>query len=193
MKTRTLFLTLFTSISILLITSGLAFADSITGCVKKSTGVIYNVQTGDTPVYPCHFLDKKITWNSEGPQGEKGLPGEPGEDGDPGAVIYQEHLEDSNDQACENAVGPPTSLETLGWCPNSEKNIFIIHDDRITPASVVVANLGELVVPFQNCQVQFINTSIFPVAPSFNFTCAAFPGPPDGTQLNYVIINPPTP
>lgn len=84
MKTRTLFLTLLASISILLITSGLAFADSITGCVKKSRGVIYNVQTGDTPVHPCHFLDKQITWSEEGPQGEQGSPGENGQDGEQG-------------------------------------------------------------------------------------------------------------
>jgi hypothetical protein len=85
MKTRTLFLILLICISILVITSGLAFADPITGCVKKSTGVIYNVQTGDTPVYPCHFLDEQITWSEEGPQGEPGTPGENGQDGQDGA------------------------------------------------------------------------------------------------------------
>jgi hypothetical protein len=185
MKTRNLFFTLLTSISILLITSGLAFADSITGCVKKSTGVIYNVQTGDTPVYPCHFLDKKITWNSEGPQGEKGLPGEPGEDGDPGAVIYQEHLDDTNDSVCETGSPPK-----IGWCPNGSNTIFIIHDDRITPASVVMAHLGQFTVPFPHCQVRFINNTVFPAAPAFNFSCDGL-APPNGTSLNYVIINPP--
>ena len=85
MKTRTLFFTLLTSFLILLITSGLSFAGSITGCVKNSTGVIYNVQTGNTPAYPCHFLDgDPITWNEQGPQGEQGPPGENGQDGQDG-------------------------------------------------------------------------------------------------------------
>jgi hypothetical protein len=114
MKTRILFLTLFAPISILLITNGLAFADSITGCVKKSTGVIYNVQTGDTPTYPCHFLDEQITWSEEGPQGPAGENGEDGADGQDGTIIHQVHLEDSNDPACETGSPP-----LIGWCPDN--------------------------------------------------------------------------
>ena len=194
MKTRTLFFTLLISISILLITNGFAFADPITGCVKKSNGKLYNVQIGTAPTYPCSFLDEQITWSEEGPQGEQGPPGENGQDGqdgeqgppgDPGAVIYQEHLDDSNDSACETGSPP-----AIGWCPNGSKTIFIIHDDRITPASVVMAHLGQFTVPFPHCQVRFINNTVFPAAPAFNFSCDGLP-PPNGTSLNYIIINPP--
>jgi len=67
MKTRTLFLTLITSISILLIAQGFAFADSITGCLKKSTGKIYNAQIETEPILPCGMFDEEISWNQEGP------------------------------------------------------------------------------------------------------------------------------
>ena len=84
MKIRNLILTLLTSISILLISSGLAFADPISGCVKKSKGKLYNVQIGTEPTFPCAFLDEQITWSEEGPQGEQGPPGENGQDGQDG-------------------------------------------------------------------------------------------------------------
>ena len=84
MKTRTLFFTLLISISILLISNGLAFADPITGCVKKSNGKLYNVQIGTTPTFPCSFLDEQITWSEQGPDGEPGTPGENGQDGQDG-------------------------------------------------------------------------------------------------------------
>ncbi len=194
MKTRTLFLTLLISISILLITNGLAFAEPITGCIKRFTGIIYNVQIGTEPKRPCRFGAEQITWNQEGPQGPAGADGQDGQDGadgQDGTIIHQVHLEDSNNTACENATGPPT-LDNIGWCPNGFKNQFIIHDPMITPNSVVMANLGALTVPFQSCQVQFINPFQAPTAPGFNFRCdVSTPGPPDGRPLNYVIINPP--
>ena len=180
MKTRILFLTLFAPISILLITNGLAFADSITGCVKKSTGVIYNVQTGDTPTYPCHFLDEQITWSEEGPQGPAGENGEDGADGQDGTIIHQVHLEDSNDPACETGSPP-----LIGWCPDNSRGIFIIPDSRITPASVVMAHFAELTLPIRRCQVSFINPDLL----AFNFACDL--PVEDGKPLNYVIINPP--
>ncbi len=74
MKTRTLFLTIFTLISILLIAQGFAFAKpkQITGCIKNATGIIYNVQIGAEPTSPCSFLDTQITWNQEGLEGPAG-------------------------------------------------------------------------------------------------------------------------
>ena len=72
MKTRTLFLTLITSFSILLITNGLAFAETITGCLQKSTGKIYNGQIGTEPTLPCASFDQEISWNQEGPAGADG-------------------------------------------------------------------------------------------------------------------------
>ena len=69
MHTRTLFLTLFTTLVILLTAQGLAFADPITGCVRKGNGVIYYAQIGEEPTYPCRIRDEEITWNQEGPQG----------------------------------------------------------------------------------------------------------------------------
>ncbi len=192
MKTRTLFLTLLTSISILLINNGTAFAEQITGCVKKSNGQLYNVQMGDEPAFPgCNFRDNPpITWSEEGPQGEPGDPGADGEDGQDGTIIHQVHLEDSNETDCENATFPPT-LDNIGWCPNGSKNIFLIPDPMITPNSVVVAHLAEITLPIPHCQVRFINPN-FPGTPIFNFTCDfGTPVPPDGVPLNYVIINPP--
>ena len=84
MKMRTLFLTLLTSISIFLITNGLAFAEPITGCIKRFTGIVFNVQIGTEPSRPCRFGAEQITWNTEGPQGEPGTPGQDGADGDQG-------------------------------------------------------------------------------------------------------------
>jgi hypothetical protein len=84
MKTRFLFLTLLTSISILMITNRLAFAEPITGCVKRFTGIIFNVQIGTEPSRPCRFGAEQITWNTEGPQGEQGPPGNDGQDGEDG-------------------------------------------------------------------------------------------------------------
>ena len=86
MKTRTLFLFLFISISIFLITSGMAFAETITGCIKKANGMIYNAQTGPDPAYPCHFLDKQVSWDTEaGQDGADGTDGVDGADGQDGA------------------------------------------------------------------------------------------------------------
>lgn len=84
MKMRTLFLTLLTSISIFLITNGLAFAEPITGCIKRFTGIVFNVQIGTEPSRPCRFGAEQITWNTEGPQGEQGPPGADGQDGQDG-------------------------------------------------------------------------------------------------------------
>jgi len=85
MKTRTLFLTLITSISILLIAQGFAFADSITGCLQKSTGKIYNAQIGsEQPTLPCGMFDEVITWSEEGPAGADGADGQDGVDGQDG-------------------------------------------------------------------------------------------------------------
>ena len=199
MKTRTLFLTLLISISILLISNGLAFADPITGCVKKSTGVIYNVQIGDTPAYPCHFLDEQITWSEQGPQGE---PGDPGENGQDGTIIHQVQLEDSNDPTCETVFFPIPAPPFPGWCPNGtspqgpdQKTHFIIPDPMITPESVVIATIGDLsTIPsatsfFPRCVVRFINPNFSSTSGAFNFHCD-FPVI-DGVPLNYVIINPP--
>lgn len=186
MKTRTLILTLFTSISILLITNGLAFAEPITGCLKNSSGKIYNVQIGTEPAFPgCNFLDEPITWSEEGPEGPAGPPGADGADGQDGTIIHQVHLEDDNDSVCGSFPFPnindPT---TFGWCPNDSRTNFIIQDNEINSDSVVIANLGN--VPFAGilCQVRFIN----PAVRSFPFTCS---GPvPNGPTLNYAIINP---
>jgi len=189
MKTRTLFLTLITSISILLIAQGFAFAGPITGCVKSFSGALYKVQFGIEPKGGlCHIGDETITWQEEGIQGPKGDPG------DPGTVIHQVHLEDFANTDCEAQSGAPTTEDTLGWCPNGSKSVFIIPNSMITPNSVVTANLvvvanfGEALPgppPFPNCIVRFIN----PTVGAFNFRCD---GPvPDGLPFNYVIINPP--
>ena len=84
MTTRTLFLTLLTSLSLLLITSGLALAEPITACIRNGTGIVYNAQIGEEPSKPCNFLDEQITWSEEGPKGDKGDPGEPGAKGEQG-------------------------------------------------------------------------------------------------------------
>jgi hypothetical protein len=188
MKTRTLFFTLLISISILLISNGLAFADPITGCVKKSNGKLYNVQIGATPTFPCSFLDEQITWSEQGPQGEQGPPGENGEDGQDGTIIHQMHLEDSDNTDCETQTFPPSPGDIFGWCPNGLRNTFIIPDPMITPDSVVTAHLGEIPGVFTHCFVRFINPDVPPAAPAFNFTCDA--PIPDGVTLNYAIINP---
>lgn len=192
MKTRTLILTLFTSISILLITNGLAFAEPITGCLKHSSGKIYNAQIGTEPTNSCSFLDDQITWSEEGPQGDQGPPGEDGTDGQDGTIIHQVHLEDDNDSACGSFSFPnindPT---TFGWCPNSnpllpdpttDRFAFIIQDDMITANSVVIANLGNRSPG--SCTARFTN----PVLRTFPLLCEGPPG--DGVSLNYAIINP---
>jgi hypothetical protein len=125
------------------------------------------------------------------PSGDLKIPGNFISGGTPLPQINQVHLEDSNDPACENRMSPPT-LDSIGWCPNGVRNIFIIHDPMITANSVVMANLGALVLPVPNCQLQFVNPFEPPTAPGFNFSCDfGGPGPPDGIPLNYVIINPP--
>ena len=211
MKTRILFLTLLTSISICLITSGLAFAEPITGCIKRFTGIIYNVQIGTEPTRPCRFGAERITWNTEGPQGEQGPPGENGQDGEDGAdgqdgtVIHQVQLEDTNSAACEAAPFPMLpNPDTYGWCPNgsdipepTERRTFIIPDPMIIDGSVIIATVGDISAvpsptnPFPNCVVRFINPNLTPTSGGFNFNCdnAIL----DGVPLNYVIINPPVP
>ena len=193
MKTRTLFLTLLASISILLITSGLAFADPITGCVKKSKGKLYNVQIGTEPAFPCNFLDEQITWSEEGPQGEPGTPGEngqAGQDGQDGTIIHQVHLEDDNVSACGSFPFPDiNNPATFGWCPNNSRGNFVIPDPMITLDSVVIANLGDVPIPgggIITCSVPFINLTVG----SFPFRCNL--SIPNGVPLNYVIINPPS-
>ena len=94
MKTRTLFLTLLASISILVITSGLAFAEPITGCLEEDDGELYNVQIGTEPFPACDDEDAELTWS--------------------GNIIHQVHLEDSNDPACETGSPP-----LIGWCPDN--------------------------------------------------------------------------
>ena len=81
---KVLFLTLLTSISILFITSATAFAEPITGCIQRFTGIITNVQIGTEPKHPCRFGAEQITWNTEGPPGADGAPGADGQDGEDG-------------------------------------------------------------------------------------------------------------
>lgn len=203
MKLRTILLTLLTSISILLITNGLAFAEPITGCVKRFTGIIYNVQIGTEPSRPCRFGAEQITWNTEGPQGEQGPPGADGEDGadgQDGTIIHQVQLEDTNSAACEAAPFPMLpNPDTYGWCPNgsdipepTERRTFIIPDPMIIVGSVVIAHMGDVPgppFPFPNCVVRFINPNLTPTSGGFNFNCDA--PIPSGVPLNYVVINPP--
>ena len=66
MKTRTLFFTLFTSISVLLITQGFAFAATITGCLVQKSGKLYNGVEGTAPLEPCNMRDAELTWNQGG-------------------------------------------------------------------------------------------------------------------------------
>jgi len=115
MKTRILFLTIFTSISILLITNGLAFAEPITGCLQKSTGKIYNAQIGsDQPTLPCAMFDEVITWSEEGEKGDQGDQGDQGEAGLNGTTLLPVHLEDFANTDCEDQSGAPTADDTLG-------------------------------------------------------------------------------
>jgi len=116
MKTRTLFLTLFTSISILLIAQGLAFADPppvITGCLQKSTGKIYNAQIATIPTLPCSLFDQEISWDQEGPAGADGVDGQDGEQGPPGpAGGGSQFVLMDND---ENPVGTVVTItDTVG-------------------------------------------------------------------------------
>jgi hypothetical protein len=66
MRTRTLFLTLLTAISILLITNSSAFSQTFTGCLKPN-GKLIRVNIGTEPSRPCGFGSEQITWNTEGP------------------------------------------------------------------------------------------------------------------------------
>lgn len=62
MKTRILFLTLLTSISILLITNGLAFAEQYTGCIKSFGGGLYKVKVGTEPKFPCRPREEEVIY-----------------------------------------------------------------------------------------------------------------------------------
>lgn len=162
-----------------------ALADPITGCVRNGTGVIYNAQIGPEPTRPCAILDEEITWSQEGPQGPAGQDGQDGQDGADGTIFHQMHLEDSNDTDCENGILPPSPSDTFGWCPNGSKNWFIIQDAQVSPLSVV--SIIQVGVPTPVCTPRFINLTLG----SFSILCD-WPVP-DGTGLNYVIINPPSP
>jgi len=173
MKTRTLFFTLFTSISVLLIAQGFAFAEPITGCLEQKSGELYNVQIGTEPFPACDEEDAELTWS--------------------GTIIHQVHLEDSNLESCEAVDFPDINdPDTFGWCPTlidpqnpspTDRFNFIIQDDMITTNSVVIANLGNP-SPGDPCTVRFIN----PPLRVFPFQCK-FP-PRNGVSFNYAIINP---
>jgi len=167
MKTRILFLTLFTSISVLLMAQGFAFADPITGCLEQKSGELYNVQIGTEPFPACDEEDGELTWS--------------------GNIIHQVHLEDFANLACETQTGRPFPGDTFGWCPKGSKNNFFIPDSMITPDSVVMAHIGDLQGtpgPFPICNVRFLNLAFGTFSLGFDIPV------PDGFKLNYTIINP---
>jgi hypothetical protein len=170
MKTRTLFLTLLTAISILLITNSSAFSQTFTGCLKPN-GKLIRVKVGTEPLKPCKGKWVEVSWDSP--------------------MIDQVQLPDSNSATCEAApfpMGP--NPDTYGWCPNGTRTAFIIPDPIIIDGSVVMAHMGGVPnpAPFPNCVVRFINPNLTPTSGGFNFNCDA--PIPNGVPLNYVVINP---
>ncbi len=55
-----------------------------TGCINTSTGTLYSVHDGTTPMQPCKDKDLQISWNMAGVQGPKGDAGPQGAMGYPG-------------------------------------------------------------------------------------------------------------
>jgi hypothetical protein len=169
MKTRTLFLTLLICISILVITSGLAFADPITGCVKKSSGKLYNVQIGTEPAFPgCSLLDEKITWSEEGPQGPPGENGEDGQDGAPGGPQFI--LKDNNGNEVGEVisvnVGAPSFVPANAvavppfWFPFSEeRSVLTLLQVEKADTSIVTVGVPAIRTGFQfQNRIMFDNT-----------------------------------
>jgi hypothetical protein len=115
---------------------------------------------------------------AQGPQGEIGPQGPPGSA--TGNLIFKRLSDSDNDPVCEaQAVGQ-------GWCPNgySGLNKWKITDPRVTENSIVSLTIdGPDEKNYDVCGVtQIIGGEGFVVY------CSGGLG--DGTDLNYVIINP---
>jgi hypothetical protein len=61
----------------------------LTGCLKKSTGVLSYVKAGTSPVKACGTGTVKVTWNVKGAKGATGATGPQGPKGDKGASGLQ--------------------------------------------------------------------------------------------------------
>jgi len=64
----------------LLVAAGVSKADTFTGCLNNTSGIMNKVAVGPLPASACTGNSQQISWNAEGPQGEQGEQGEPGDD-----------------------------------------------------------------------------------------------------------------
>lgn len=86
-------------------------ASSISGCVSSYSGILYNVQAGDSPRRPCKGRrrnDQQITWTVQGPQGPQGPEGAQGPQGPAGPPG------DSGSDASQFVYVGPSSASHLG-------------------------------------------------------------------------------
>lgn len=168
MKTRTLFLTLLSSIFILLISNGTAFAEQYTGCIKRFGGILYKVEIGTEPKRPCGPHETEITWNQEGPQGEQGPPGEDGQNGEqgpPGGPQFILKDKDGNEvgEVISINVGAPSFVPfpemqvAPFWFPFSEER-SVLTLLEIQKADTSIVTVG---VPAIRSGFQFQNRILF--------------------------------
>jgi hypothetical protein len=89
---------------------------NMTGCLKKTTGVLSLVKVGSKPVKACPSGTAKVTWAIKGPQGPKGATGaqgpkgDKGDKGDPGIQGVQGLIGPQGIQGLTGPQGPAGGL-----------------------------------------------------------------------------------
>jgi type VI secretion system Hcp family effector len=99
----------------LMLVTSLALADDpvvYTGCLSTSTGTLYSVHDGTTPMQPCKDKDLQISWNMAGVQGPKGDPGPQGAMGytGPQGVVGPTGPQGAPGQDCSAASVPAVQV-----------------------------------------------------------------------------------